>query len=387
MKENGQKFLFEFNKKNTKRIMLIITFTMVLYYVLRNFSLVLGVAGKLFSVISPFIIGFCIAFIINMALRPVERLWDKLFKGPKFEKLQGSKRGLCLLISILLVIGIILAVFFVIIPEFKDTLSSFIDALPYNIAKTERWFSKSFDGLSRFGLTPREITQSVKEYISKYGESVINKTFDFTTSIFSAVANMVIGFVLSIYMLAQKETLIWQLKKVLFALFPEDKTRKAISLARLTNKTFTSFVSGQLTEAVIIGCLCFLGMLILRIPYAPVVSVLVGFTALIPVFGAFFGTAIGAFLILLTNPIKALWFVIFIIVLQQLEGNLIYPKVVGKSVGLPGIWVLAAVTVGGNMFGFVGMLICVPICSVLYTLAREFIKRRTSPEIKEKESE
>ena len=169
----------------------------------------------------------------------------------------------------------------------------------------------------------------------------------------------------SLYLLAQKETLTGQAKKVVRALFSEKWAHWITDVARMTNRTFSNFVTGQLTEAVILGTLCFLGMLIFRLPYAGVISVLVGFTALIPIFGAFSGVGIGAFLILLVSPIKALWFVLFFVILQQLEGNLIYPRVVGKSVGLPGIWVLAAVTVGGNAFGLAGMLLAVPLCSVL----------------------
>lgn len=175
---------------------------------------------------------------------------------------------------------------------------------------------------------------------------------------------------------AQKETLTGQAKKVVRALFSEKWAHWITDVARMTNRTFSNFVTGQLTEAVILGTLCFLGMLIFRLPYAGVISVLVGFTALIPIFGAFIGVGIGAFLILLVSPIKALWFILFFVILQQLEGNLIYPRVVGKSVGLPGIWVLAAVTVGGNAFGLAGMLLAVPLCSVLYTLARQGVNAR-----------
>ena len=163
---------------------------------------------------------------------------------------------------------------------------------------------------------------------------------------------------------------------VMYAIMPQKKTDKIIDFIGLTSVTFTNFVTGQLTEAVILGVLCFIGMLIFGFPYASVISVLVGFTALIPVFGAFVGNVIGAFLILLINPIDALWFTIFLLILQQLENNLIYPRVVGKSVGLPGIWVLAAVTVGGNISGVVGMLFSVPTCSVLYCLARKYVYKK-----------
>jgi predicted PurR-regulated permease PerM len=182
--------------------------------------------------------------------------------------------------------------------------------------------------------------------------------------------------VFSIYLLSQKETIGRQAKKVLFAVFRDDKVEKLLSVASLSNQSFSKFVAGQLLEAVIIGVLCFIGMLIFRMPYAGVISVLVGFTALIPVFGAFIGTAVGAFLILLVNPMKALWFVVFIIVLQQVEGNFIYPKVVGKSVGLPGIWVLVAVTIGGGVLGVAGMLLGVPFASAVYRIIRHDLKKR-----------
>lgn len=165
-------------------------------------------------------------------------------------------------------------------------------------------------------------------------------------------------------------------KKLYMLFYPESKAKSLIEILRLSNKTFTNFVTGQFTEAIIIGVLCFIGMVILKIPFALIISVLVGFTALIPVFGAFIGTFVGVFLIIMVAPIKAVWFVIFIVVLQQLEGNLIYPRVVGKSVGLPGIWVLLSVTVGGSVFGIVGMLISVPVCSVLYTLLSRTVNKR-----------
>ena len=185
-----------------------------------------------------------------------------------------------------------------------------------------------------------------------------------------------IDLVLSEDYYAQKEGFGRQAKKSALAIFGAERAKKIVSFADFTNNVFTKFVTGQLTEACIIGVLCFVGMSIFRMPYAGIVSILVGFTALIPIFGAFIGTGIGAFLILLENPIKAFWFIVFIIVLQQLEGNLIYPRVVGKSVGLPGIWVLAAVTIGGGLFGVVGMLFSVPVCSVMYVLFREFVNKK-----------
>ena len=186
--------------------------------------------------------------------------------------------------------------------------------------------------------------------------------------------------------MAGKEKLCNQLDRVAHAYLKPDRYQRGKEIFQLTNRTFSNFVSGQVLEAIIIGTLCFIGMLIFRMPYAGPISVLVGFTALIPVFGAFIGTAIGALLILFLSPIKAFWFVIFIIVLQQFEGNVIYPRVVGKSVGLPGIWVLVAVTVGGGAFGFIGMLISVPVASLLYSLLRESVNRRNEQKASQTES-
>ena len=183
------------------------------------------------------------------------------------------------------------------------------------------------------------------------------------------------AFVFAIYLLAKKESVAVHLKKLTLTVLPCRRAQRLLNIASLTNHTFTNFVSGQLTEAIIIGALCFVGMLMLDIPYAGAVSTFVAVTALVPIFGAWLGGGFGAFLILLADPVKAVWFVVFLLVLQQVEGNLIYPKVVGKSVGLPGLLVLMAVTIGGEAFGIMGMLFSVPVCAVLYSLYLEFMKK------------
>jgi len=192
---------------------------------------------------------------------------------------------------------------------------------------------------------------------------------------FSGVINLFMGFVFAIYMLLQKEKLIKQFKKLFKAYLPEDKSRKLFYIGTITNDTFKKFFGGQFIEAVLLGILCFIGMTIFKMPYALTISVVIGVTALIPVFGAFFGTIIGAILILAVNPTQAFWFVIYIVVIQQIDGNFIYPKVVGDSVGLPGIWVMLAVIVGGNSLGIVGMLIGVPVASIVYKLVKEYVNR------------
>lgn len=366
----------ELSKKAVKRILLIITFTVLLIWAIYNHKLLFKYIGELYSLISPFVIGLCIAYVVNVIMRPIERLWMKLLSKCKGKWVEKMKRPICLLLSILLVIGIILAVIFIIMPELSDSVSSLVSMVPSYVSEVENWWEALALRLDKYGVELPKFSFDTDKFIQILkdgGTAVLNTTLSATTSIVTAVINIVLALAFSIYVLAQKETLKRQSKKVLAKLMKPEKMQKLLDMLDLINRTFTNFITGQLTEAVIIGVLCFIGMSIFRMPYAPAISVLVGFTALIPVFGAFIGTAIGAFLILLVKPIQAVWFVVFIIVLQQFEGNLIYPKVVGKSVGLPGIWVLVAVTIGGNAMGVVGMLISVPLCSVLYVVARNAV--------------
>lgn len=369
----------DISKKTVKRILLIIAFTVILIWAVYNHKLLFKYIGELYALISPFVIGLCIAYVVNVIMRPIERMWMKLlsrFKGKWVEKL---KRPICLLLSILLIIGIILAVVFLIIPELSESVSSLVSMIPSYVTEIESWWEALSERLVKYGVDLPQFNfnpDKLIDFLKDGGTAVLNTTLSATTSIVTAVINFVLALAFSIYVLAQKETLKHQSKKVMSRLMKPEKMQKLLDMLDLINRTFTNFITGQLTEAVIIGVLCFIGMSIFRMPYAPAISVLVGFTALIPVFGAFIGTAIGAFLILLVKPIQAVWFVVFIIVLQQFEGNLIYPKVVGKSVGLPGIWVLVAVTIGGNAMGVVGMLISVPLCSVLYVVARNAVNGR-----------
>lgn len=366
----------ELSKKTVKRILLIITFTVLLIWAIYNHKLLFKYIGELYSLISPFVIGLCIAYVVNVIMRPIERLWMKLLSKCKGKWVEKMKRPICLLLSILLVIGIILAVVFIIMPELSDSVSSLVSMVPSYVSEVESWWEALALRLDKYGVELPQFSFDTDKFIQILkdgGTAVLNTTLSATTSIVTAVINIVLALAFSIYVLAQKETLKRQSKKVLAKLMKPEKMQKLLDMLDLINRTFTNFITGQLTEAVIIGALCFIGMSIFCMPYAPAISVLVGFTALIPVFGAFIGTAIGAFLILLVKPIQAVWFVVFIIVLQQFEGNLIYPKVVGKSVGLPGIWVLVAVTIGGNAMGVVGMLISVPLCSVLYVVARNAV--------------
>ncbi len=365
------------DKFPTKRILGIITFALLLYWALLHPSQVGAILSGAFALVSPFVLGFAIAFIVNVPLRLLEGQWDKHMKSSK------GKRPVCLVASLIIIVAIIFALFFIVVPALGESFANLASQLPQYVRQLESLYLSLTDLLAQHNivlptldLDLEAIYSAVLNFFTNYGQALVDTTVGVTTSIVSVVVNFVLAFVFSLYVLAQKETLMRQGRKVVSALLPQRWANKTLDVATLTNKTFANFVTGQLTEAVILGSLCFLGMTLLRIPYAAVVSVLIGFCALIPIFGAIIGAIVGAFLILLVAPMKALWFLIFLIILQQLEGNLIYPRVVGKSVGLPGIWVLAAVTVGGNAFGLVGMLLSVPVCSVLYTLFREFVNYR-----------
>ena len=378
----------ELNKKNIKRILLLVACSIILYWALNNLSTLGKLLGSFFSLFSPLLIGAGIAYVMNLLLKAIERLWDMaLKKAPELWRVK-LKRPICLTATILLFLGIIFAIFFILIPRLEEAGSTLIANVPGYITQIQNWWGSLVDFAAGHGVTLPELSMNVEDatkFISKIlssdSSNVVNTTIDITTSILGALVNILLALVFSVYMLAQKETLISQSRRLLLAALPRKAGQRTMHILKLTNNAFSSFVTGQVTEAFILGSLCCIGMLILRLPYALPVSVIISFTSLIPIFGACIGAATGAFLIVFVSPIKALTFLIFLLILQQVEGNLIYPKVVGKSVGLPGLWVLAAVTIGGGIFGMLGMLLGVPICSVIYALVQDFIRSQPTEDL------
>ena len=378
----------ELNKKNIKRILLLVACSIILYWALNNLSTLGKLLGSFFSLFSPLLIGAGIAYVMNLLLKAIERLWDMaLKKAPELWRVK-LKRHICLTATILLFLGIIFAIFFILIPRLEEAGSTLIANVPGYITQIQNWWGSLVDFAAGHGVTLPELSMNVEDatkFISKIlssdSSNVVNTTIDITTSILGALVNILLALVFSVYMLAQKETLISQSRRLLLAALPRKAGQRTMHILKLTNNAFSSFVTGQVTEAFILGSLCCIGMLILRLPYALPVSVIISFTSLIPIFGAWIGAATGAFLIVFVSPIKALTFLIFLLILQQVEGNLIYPKVVGKSVGLPGLWVLAAVTIGGGIFGMLGMLLGVPICSVIYALVQDFIRSQPTEDL------
>lgn len=359
-----------------------ITFALLLFWTLNNIRGIFDFAGRIISLILPIIYGFVIAFILNLFMRPLENLWDRIFKKhkPKF----FIKRAVCMFLSIVLVLTVIFAILFLILPAFIQTADSLITLLPKYFDSLDGTFQNLKAFLSDMGVSfsdfgsvdNTDLLSKLGKMLPTFGMNFFNTTYALTASLFSGIINFVLAAVFAFYMLAQKETLCLCVKKLLYAIFPKKFSDKTMSIFTLINQTFIRFATVQFAEAVILGVMCLIGMLIFRFPYAVVISVLVAATALIPVVGAWIGVIAGTFLILIESPMQAFWFIIFFLVLQQIEGNFIYPKVVGKSIGLPGILVLAAVTVGGNAYGVIGMLVGVPVFSVIYVLSKEFVTKK-----------
>lgn len=362
-------------KDNKKEIIKIICFAVVLIFAFIHIKEIWNFLGFLIKLLMPFIIGIVIAFVLNILINLIEK---KLLNKSKMSN--KSKRTISLILSLAIIFTFIIILLLLIIPQLKNTVELFVDNMPMYEENVKEL-------LDKFNIDPNivvEIEEGVKnfgdvaiDFIKNNSDKILEITLGVATNVISVIVNFVIAVVFAIYLLAQKEKLLLQLNKVLRAYFPTSKVSKIRDIAKLSNRICASFVSGQCLEAVIIGVLCFIGMLILGIPYAATISVLIGVTALIPVYGAFIGTIVGAFLIFMVSPIKALIFVIFILILQQFEGNLIYPKVVGKSVGLPGIWVFVAVTIGASLAGVIGMLVSVPIASICYSIIATDVNYRT----------
>ena len=361
-------------EKEMKNRILLITYGVVLFLFIYNYQWLVNIVKFLFNLFSPFIVGGVIALILNVLVKALENnLLKKTSKG---------KRAVSIIMSLAIVLGFIVFVVSIIIPQFKNAGEIFIDNLPNyqdNINDIGHRFGLSENILDKLDFTDVLSKGKITDLLKDNYKNIIDVSFGFASSLISTVFNLVVSIIFAIYLLADKEGLLKGFKKLFKKISKEKVYFYVVKVVELADKTFSNFIKVQVLEAVILGVLCFVCMLVLQFPYAGTISVIVGFTALIPVFGAFIGCIIGAFLIFMVNPIQALTFIAFFLILQQIEGNLIYPKVVGGKIGLPSIWVLVAVTVGGSLGGIVGMLFGVPIVSVFYTLIKEYIN---SPEKK-----
>ena len=361
-------------KKLFRSYMLLIAFAVALVLAITKIDVLMGGIGVALGLLKPFFIGFAIAFVLNI---PYVAILDGLNRMDKKQKLNKVKKPISIVGAYLLSLGIIVGVFAIIIPELGRSISSLIsnsDKYWANIQAFLVWLSQ-FDFSWVEELDFNQIFNSLKAELTTFLNQSINalsavfpQIFSVTASVVQVVANLFIAIIVSIYLLTSKDTLCRQVKKVTYAFLPRSWADECVQIARLSSQCFSNFVTGQLMEACILGLLCFIGMSVLRFEYAFLISMMVGVSAIIPVVGAFIGTVPGVLLLLLVEPMQAVWFVVFILVLQQIEGNLIYPKVVGESVGLPALWVLMGIVVGGGVGGVLGMLLGVPVFTVAYKL-------------------
>lgn len=369
----------DLNKKNMKNIMLLIVFAVLFYVGVQRVESVAAGLSFVVSIVFPFLLGAAMAFILNVPMSFMEKRLFPKAKG----KTKKLKRPVCLVLAILFVVAILWIVLLVVIPEVASTVTSLSANIEAALVKLQKWAMDIFEDnrqievwIASLQFDWDGIIQTAFGFLKNGAGNVLNSTMTVAKTVINSVMNFCVAFVFACYILLQKEKLAVQIRKILYAFFSKKVVTKVLDIASLSYKTFANFVTGQCCEAVILGTMFFISMSILRFPYALLVGVLIAFTALIPIFGAFIGCFLGTFLILVADPMKAIAFVILFLVLQQVEGNLIYPHVVGGSVGLPSIWVLVAVTVGGSLMGIVGMLVFIPICSVLYALFREMVYKR-----------
>ena len=372
----------DISKISVKKIRELIVFTAFLVVALWKFDVVLDVLKAIWGILFPFVLGGAIAFVTNV---PMSFLEKKIFENIKKENKAARKlaRPVSLLLTIVLVIGVIALVMIGVIPQLTKTMGSLMINITDFIPQIKIWIRDFFhDNREIMNLVDQvqfKPDQAIRWGISLLGNgagNMMNTTVSAVGSVVSGLATFFIAFSFACYVLFQKEKLHVQVRKVLFAFLPKQKADAFLKVCSLTYRTFANFLTGQCLEAVILGCMFVVTLSILRMPYALLIGVLIAFTALIPIFGAFIGCAVGSFLIFMVSPKQAIIFIIVFLVLQQIEGNLIYPHVVGESVGLPSIWVLAAVTIGGNLMGIVGMLVFIPLLSVVYTIFRKVVYQR-----------
>lgn len=363
-----------------RSLIMLITYTVLLVVILLRIDVIFAGLGMLISALKPLWIGFAIAFVLN---RPTKFLHEKI-SGILPEKAKKWASALSILITYFLLIVFFVALVAVVVPELIRSVELFASNLStyaQNLQALYGWLETRVD-LSFLGnIDFEKMNMGLSDIINKALQTVsetLPHIFAITRTFFSGALTLLLALIFSIYMLAGSERLKAQTRRLTTAYLPKKTAHTVLDVAQLSSETFGNFVRGQVIEAIILGVLCFIGMLIFRFEYAPLISTLIGVSALIPIAGAYIGGAASFLLLVMINPLRALWFLVFLVVLQQLENSLIYPRVVGESVGLPGIWVMAAVTVGGGLFGFIGMLIGVPVSAVLYSLLRADLREKAT---------
>jgi len=370
----------ELNKKTIRSLLLGAAGCILLYWLLHETERLAAVLKTAGTVLAPFVIGAAIAFALNVPMRSIEKWLRKIEKS-------ALRRACAIVLTLLAVIAVLFVVVQLIVPQIGKTVETLISELPgfFNRCKEivmqflaenpeiMEWLNENtdFEQMDWSGLIQKAVS-----LVGDSASAVMNSLFTAVGSLSSGIFDGVMSFFFALYCLARKEILAAQGRRLLYAFLPEKAADETVRILRLTNATFSNFISGQCLEAVILGAMFAVSMPIFGFPYVPLVSVMIAVTALVPIVGAFAGCILGALFILVESPVQAFWFVALFLLLQQIEGNLIYPRVVGTSIGLPGMWVLVALAVGGDLMGVGGMLLMIPATSVAYALLREVTNRR-----------
>lgn len=357
----------------------LLAFAIVLVWALWNYNASLHLLGGLYNILLPFIIGGCMAFIVNVLMTKLEVYWRRYLKHSVVSRFE---RPACLLLSLVLIIGFLAFFVLTIVPELHARMKLLVKMLPPALAKLDAYLQQeaqelafSPDELAFVQAQAKEIYHTLLNYLQNNKRLLLEQTVSATASLLDVLTNCVIGFVAAVYCLLEKHRLVRNFKRVLFAFCSKERAAYVLHVLQTSEKIFRGFVSGQLVVALLLGVMYFVSMTLFGFPYATVISLMVAVLSLIPILGTFISALIGCFLILVAAPEKIWYFIILYFVLQRVEGDLLYPKIVGKAVGLSELWVLAAVTIGASLGGIAGMIICVPLFSVLYALLAEKVKR------------
>ena len=372
-----------------KKIVKYFLLAAVLILAITRFNVLLEFIKRLWGIVFPLVLGGIMAYILNIIMRKLEKYY---FPKSRNRLIQKSRRIVCIFLSFFLIMLIIFLIFRLVIPELINTITMIGHWIPIELAKLQKFLAGYADQIPQLEKWINSLSfdweatgQKLLQYLTSGVGGILGSTISLVGTIGVGVTNFVIGLIFAIYILANKEKLKRQVMKVTTAYCKPALVNKALGVLKVANETFSSVIVGQCTEAVILGTLCIIGMKICQFPYAPMIGTFIGATALIPVVGAYLGGAVGFLMILTVSPLKAILFIAFLVILQQLEGNIIYPRVVGSSIGLPGMWVLAAVTIGGGVAGVGGMLLGVPLAATVYKLLRIDVNRRIPKKVQAEE--
>ena len=367
------------DKKLFRKLILLITYAIVLVAFLIKLDAVTHWVTGVLGAFKPLLIGFAIAFILN---RPC-LFFTRLYETHLPEKGRSASRPLAILTSYVILLAAVSILISLVVPELVRSIQTFVGNLSAYAANLQVLYDTVVDTLELEALEGLNLTSLLTDSLNKLLSGALNlltntlpHLITVTGAVISGLVTTLLSLIFSVYMLSGAPRLVAQCRRVVTTYLPRRTSDTVLAVARLTADTFTKYISGQLVEACILGGLCFLGMCLFRFDYAPLISVIIAVSALIPVAGAYLGAGLAALLLVMIDPLQALLFLLFLVILQQLEGNLIYPRVVGSSLGLPGIWVLASVTVGSSLLGFVGLIISVPVTAILYTLLKRDMARR-----------